>query len=128
MICLWIFTCKIWTSSWIVLTLTSVFLFLCNQVLEIYLQILLTTAQPKRGSELCASVELWLAEVTSTEFSGNRADDCSFVFFLMLTFQKSIWDSFPIIKIICYVNLQFMFQTIGQMYYWCFWREEHRVT
>lgn len=48
-------------------------------------------------------------------------------FFLMLTFKKSIWDSFHIIRIIYYVNLQFMFQTIGQMHYWCFWRE-HRVT
>lgn len=37
---------------------SSVFLFLRIQVLEIYLQILLTTAQPKRGPELCANVEL----------------------------------------------------------------------
>lgn len=70
-------------------SLSPVFLFLHIQVLEIYLQILLTTAQPKRESELCANVELWLAEVTSTEFSENKAEDnCSFVLFfpLMLTF------------------------------------------
>lgn len=45
-----------------------------------YLQILLTTAQPKREPELCANVELWLAEVTSTEFSGNRTYDDYSVF------------------------------------------------
>lgn len=62
--------------------LSPVFLSLHIQVLEIYLQTLLTTAQPKRESELCANAELWLAEVTSTEFSGNRAEDkCSFGFF-----------------------------------------------
>lgn len=83
------------------------------KVLEIYLQILLTTAQPKRGSEQYVNVELWLAEVTSTELF-QEIELMIIIFSPMLTFLKiHIWDSYY--QDCTYVNLQFMFQDICQM-------------
>jgi hypothetical protein len=51
------------------------FLFLYFQVLEKHLQTPLTTALPKKGSEPNVNVEPRLAEVTSTEVSGNGAHE-----------------------------------------------------
>jgi hypothetical protein len=47
----------------------------------------------REGSEMCANVEQWLAEVTLTEFSGNVLL-VIILFFPNVNILKSIWDSY----------------------------------
>lgn len=66
-----------------------------------YLQTLSTIAQPRRESELCASVGQRPAEGTSTDASGNTTENVASVF-ANVNMSSNIWDSSRLYTMLIY--------------------------